>query len=62
MEPKRHRVKADHREKRQAHEATEGAGLKRVFVSDCEGPLTKNDNAYELTAQFVPDGDKIFHS
>jgi energy-converting hydrogenase A subunit R len=34
--------------------------LKRVFVSDCEGPLTKNDNAYELTAQFVPDGEKVF--
>jgi energy-converting hydrogenase A subunit R len=34
--------------------------LKRVFVSDCEGPISKNDNAYELTAQFVPDGDKIF--
>ena len=35
--------------------------MKRVFVSDCEGPLTKNDNAYELAAQFVPDGDKIFN-
>jgi len=34
--------------------------LKRVFVSDCEGPLTKNDNAYELAAQFVADGDKVF--
>jgi energy-converting hydrogenase A subunit R len=34
--------------------------LRRVFVSDCEGPISKNDNAYELTAQFVPDGDKLF--
>ncbi len=34
--------------------------MKRVFVSDCEGPISKNDNAYELTAQFVPDGDKLF--
>jgi energy-converting hydrogenase A subunit R len=34
--------------------------LKRVFVSDCEGPISKNDNAYELTAHFVPDGDKLF--
>jgi len=34
--------------------------LKRVFVSDCEGPLTKNDNAYELAAQFVHEGDKVF--
>jgi energy-converting hydrogenase A subunit R len=34
--------------------------LKRVFVSDCEGPISKNDNAYELTAHFVSDGDKLF--
>jgi energy-converting hydrogenase A subunit R len=34
--------------------------LKRVFISDCEGPISKNDNAYEITAQFVPDGDKLF--
>jgi energy-converting hydrogenase A subunit R len=34
--------------------------LKRVFVSDCEGPISKNDNAYELTAHFVPDGDRFF--
>jgi energy-converting hydrogenase A subunit R len=34
--------------------------LKRVFVSDCEGPISKNDNAYELTAHFVPDGNKLF--
>jgi energy-converting hydrogenase A subunit R len=34
--------------------------LKRVFISDCEGPISKNDNAFELTAHFVPDGDKLF--
>ena len=34
--------------------------MKGVFVSDCEGPISKNDNAYELTAHFVPDGDKLF--
>jgi energy-converting hydrogenase A subunit R len=34
--------------------------LKRVFISDCEGPISKNDNAYELTTHFVPDGDKLF--
>jgi energy-converting hydrogenase A subunit R len=32
----------------------------RVFVSDCEGPISKNDNAFELTSHFVPDGDKLF--
>jgi energy-converting hydrogenase A subunit R len=34
--------------------------LKRVFISDCEGPISRNDNAFELTARFVPDGDKLF--
>ncbi len=34
--------------------------MKRVFISDCEGPISKNDNAYEITAQFVPNGAKIF--
>jgi energy-converting hydrogenase A subunit R len=34
--------------------------LTRVFISDCEGPISKNDNAYEITAHFVPDGDKLF--
>jgi energy-converting hydrogenase A subunit R len=34
--------------------------LSRVYVSDCEGPITKNDNAFEITAKFVPNGDKFF--
>jgi len=34
--------------------------LKRVFVSDCEGPISKNDNAYELTEHFVPEGNRLF--
>ena len=34
--------------------------MKRVFITDCEGPISKNDNAYELTAHFVPDGDRLF--
>jgi energy-converting hydrogenase A subunit R len=34
--------------------------VRRVFVSDCEGPISKNDNAFELTAHFVPNGDKLF--
>jgi energy-converting hydrogenase A subunit R len=34
--------------------------LKGVFVSDCEGPISKNDNAFELTAHFVPNGDRLF--
>ncbi|MEM2107685.1 MAG: HAD hydrolase family protein [Candidatus Bathyarchaeia archaeon] len=34
--------------------------MKPVFISDCEGPISKNDNAYEITAHFVPNGDKLF--
>jgi energy-converting hydrogenase A subunit R len=34
--------------------------VKRVFISDCEGPISKNDNAFEITANFVPNGDKLF--
>jgi energy-converting hydrogenase A subunit R len=33
---------------------------KRIFVTDCEGPVSKNDNAYELTSHFIPNGDKFF--
>jgi len=32
----------------------------RIFTSDCEGPLSKNDNAFELTRYFIPDGDEFF--
>ncbi|HCJ67535.1 MAG TPA: hypothetical protein DHV62_09540 [Elusimicrobia bacterium] len=32
----------------------------KYFFTDCEGPLTKNDNAYELTACFLPWGEKLF--
>jgi energy-converting hydrogenase A subunit R len=34
--------------------------MKRVFISDCEGPISRNDNAFELTAHFVPNGDGLF--
>jgi len=32
----------------------------RFFVTDCEGPISKNDNAFELTSSIVPDGDSFF--
>jgi energy-converting hydrogenase A subunit R len=34
--------------------------LTRIFVSDCEGPISKNDNAFELAETFIPNGDKFF--
>lgn len=33
---------------------------RRIFISDCEGPISKNDNAFELTSRFVPEGDQFF--
>jgi energy-converting hydrogenase A subunit R len=32
----------------------------RVFVSDCEGPISKNDNAFEIASSFVPNGERLF--
>jgi energy-converting hydrogenase A subunit R len=35
-------------------------GPRKVFISDCEGPITKNDNAAELAEAFVPAGARFF--
>ena len=32
----------------------------RVFVSDCEGPISKNDNAFELARNIISDGAHFF--
>ncbi len=32
----------------------------KILVSDCEGPISKNDNAFELASQFIPKGDSLF--
>ena len=32
----------------------------RIFITDCEGPISKNDNALELTSHIIPDGDYFF--
>jgi len=34
--------------------------VKCIFISDCEGPISKNDNAFELASHFLPHGDKLF--
>jgi energy-converting hydrogenase A subunit R len=34
--------------------------FKKVFISDCEGPISKNDNAFELTSHFIPNGSRLF--
>lgn len=33
---------------------------KKLFITDCEGPLSVNDNAFELAGHFIPDGEKFF--
>jgi energy-converting hydrogenase A subunit R len=33
---------------------------KRVFITDCEGPISVNDNAFELAGKFIEDGEKFF--
>lgn len=32
----------------------------KFFVTDCEGPLSVNDNAYEISDYFIPDGGIFF--
>ena len=34
--------------------------MTRIFVTDCEGPLTTNDNALEIAERFIPDGGDLF--
>ena len=34
--------------------------MRRFFVSDCEGPLTINDNAFELAGKYIEDGEAFF--
>ena len=34
--------------------------MKRVFITDCEGPISKNDNAFEASSRFIPNGDELF--
>jgi energy-converting hydrogenase A subunit R len=33
---------------------------RKFFVSDCEGPISLNDNAFELSGHFIDDGEKFF--
>lgn len=32
----------------------------KFYVTDCEGPLSVNDNAYEISDFFIPDGGRFF--
>jgi len=32
----------------------------RIFISDCEGPISKNDNAFELVSHYISNGNRLF--
>ena len=34
--------------------------MNRQFNTDCEGPISRNDNAFELAQQFIPRGGEFF--
>ena len=34
--------------------------FEKSFITDCEGPLTLNDNAFEIAADFIEDGGELF--
>lgn len=34
--------------------------FEKSFITDCEGPLTLNDNAYELAENFIENGGELF--
>lgn len=34
--------------------------FKKSYITDCEGPLTLNDNAFEMAARFIEDGGELF--
>ena len=34
--------------------------FEKSFITDCEGPLTLNDNAFELAAKVIENGDELF--
>ena len=34
--------------------------MTHVFISDCEGPISRNDNAFELTSHFIPHGNRFY--
>jgi energy-converting hydrogenase A subunit R len=31
-----------------------------IFISDCEGPISKNDDAFEVASNYIPNGSRVF--
>ena len=40
--------------------STHASGPQKIFITDCEGPISKNDNAFELASHFIPNGNRLF--
>ena len=36
--------------------------FEKSFITDCEGPLTLNDNAFEMAVHFIEDGGELLKS
>lgn len=34
--------------------------MSRIFITDLEGPISKNDNAFEITAHTIPQGEAFY--
>ena len=34
--------------------------FEKSYITDCEGPLTLNDNAYEMADKFIENGGELF--
>jgi predicted HAD superfamily phosphohydrolase len=34
--------------------------MEKYYYTDCEGPISKNDNAFELAQEFIPNGGEFF--
>ena len=34
--------------------------MKKIYITDCEGPISKNDNAFELAERLIPEGAALF--
>jgi len=32
----------------------------KAYITDCEGPISKNDNAFEIAEKFLPNGGELF--
>jgi len=34
--------------------------MKKLYITDCEGPVSTNNNGHEVAQEFVPEGERLF--